>query len=89
MYGIFVGGCVLYVVCVPYAYVICGICVCVICMCGFCCVCMVYIWHSGYMPHMGWYFGYYYYYYYCLLFNPIVGCLLLSVELYLLFYLNN
>ena len=46
------------------------------------------IWHSGYMPYIGWYFGYYYYYYYyyyyCLLFNPIVGCLLLSVELYFL-----
>ena len=40
MYGIFVGGCVLYVVCVPYAYVICGICVCVICMCGLCLVCV-------------------------------------------------
>ena len=33
--------------------------------------------------------GYYYhYYYYCLLFNPIVGCLLLPVELYLLILLN-
>ena len=38
MYGIFVDGCVLYVLCVPYAYVICGICVCVICMCGLCLV---------------------------------------------------
>ena len=46
---------------------------------------LVDIWHSGYMPYMGWYFGYYYYHYYCfLLFNPIVGCLLLLVELYLL-----
>ena len=46
---------------------------------------MVDIWHSGYMPYIGWYFGYYhYYYYYCLLLNPIVGSLLLSVELYLL-----
>ena len=35
------------------------------------------------MPYMG--LGYhYYYYYYRLLFSPIVGCLLLPVELYLL-----
>ena len=48
---------------------------------------LVDIWHSGYMPYMGWYFGYYYYYYdYCLVFNPIVGCLLLSVELCLLIW---
>ena len=41
MYGIFVGGCVLHVVCVPYAYVICGICGCAICMCG---LCLVFVW---------------------------------------------
>ena len=39
MYAIFVCGCVLCVVCLPYASVICGIrvvCVCVVCMCLMC-----------------------------------------------------